>query len=192
MLDIKSLQNSWLFKNITLPKDELLFDEWSLDHNLYILVEWKLCVEKYTTKEKDIVKKLAILKPYDVIWEASLSNDLPKEVRIRASQNSTLLSIEAKKWIHDFLIKHTKEWIELFKHIIDQSNERLLKSNSQIASTYQMNKAISSLNKIDNKSIFSLMDEFKSIIKADSIKYIEKNPVLDDYYTLKYDTNKSR
>jgi hypothetical protein len=42
-----------------------------------------------------------------------------------------------------------------------------------------MNQSILGLKKIDNKAIFSVIDDFQNIIGADYILYLEKNPVLD-------------
>ena len=74
----------------------------------------------------------------------------------------------------------------LLLKIIELSNKRLLEANSQLTAHYEISKAISQMGKIDFKSIVELLEIFQSILKADSIIYIEKNFALDGYYKIRY------
>ena len=47
MFNIKDLKLSGYFKEKTLERWELLFDEWEIDDNLYYVVSWKMKIEKY-------------------------------------------------------------------------------------------------------------------------------------------------
>ena len=188
MLNIKNLENSWFFKKISLNSGEVLFNEWDVDHNIYIIISWEIIIEKKLQINNNLTKTLAILKKESVFWEWSLNNSNPKEVNVRSLTKSTLLSINAKEQMEDFLTKNPEEWLNLLKYIIYLWNNRLHKSNSRITSTYEMNSVISNLDIIDNKSIFKLIDTFKSIINASYIIFLEKNPILDQFFRLKYDT----
>jgi hypothetical protein len=81
-----------------------------------------------------------------------------------------------------------KEALQFLKQIIDLGNKRVLKANSQITATYEMNHAILELESVNNKSVFHLLDTFKNIVHADFILFLEKNPVIDSYLNVKYDT----
>lgn len=188
MLDIKVLENSWFFKKIILEPQELVFDEWDVDNNIYILLVWELLVEKYIHKKENDTKVLAVLKQFDVFWEASLNNRNPKEVRISAKRKSILLAIDAKDWIDEFAKKYPVESLNLLKYIIFLTNKRLLDSNKLITATYKISKEIIWIDKITNKKIFELIDKLKDIIDLSYIIYYEKNPVIDNYLKLMYDT----
>ena len=79
-------------------------------------------------------------------------------------------------------------WYELLKHVIVETNKRLLEANKMIASNYEIEKTINALNKIDLKSIFWLIDKIKDIVDVDYIIYLEKHPVMDGFLQLKYDS----
>lgn len=188
MLDIKFLENSWYFKKIILEKWEVLFDEWEIDNNLYIIILWKLLVKKYTTSDKKETKVLAYLSKDDIFWEAALNDNNPKSVKISSHRKTYLLSINAKKWLDDFSQKYPLEWQNLLKYIIYLSNKRLNASNYLITANYKISDEIIKLNKISSKSLFDLIDKLKNVVMVDYILYFEKNPVMDNYLTLKYDT----
>jgi hypothetical protein len=113
-----------------------------------------------------------------------------KEVKIRARRKTILLSMNAKEWIDNFSKKYPKQWLNLLKYIIYLSNKRLLESNALITATYKISKEIIELEEINNKKIFELIDKLKEIANVSYILYYEKNPVLENYLKLKYDTRK--
>lgn len=47
-------------------KKDVIFDEWDVDENIYIVLAWELIVEKYLDNDKNEMKKLATLKQFDV------------------------------------------------------------------------------------------------------------------------------
>jgi len=190
MLNIDFLQNSWYFKKISLNSGDILFDEWSIDDNLYFILKWELFVEKYTSIERKNTKKLAVLKDMDFFWEWSLNNSKPKEVKIIANTNTTLLAINAKDWLNKLIKKYPLEWLDLLKHLINLTNSRLLESNSLFTATYEINRKILSLDNITIKSIFEIINTIKSVIWCDYILYLEKYEYIDKTLVLKYNTSK--
>lgn len=188
MLDINLLINSWFFKVKVLEKKETLFDEWDFDNNIYIILNWQLKIEKYTTSEKNETKTLAILEENEIFWEASLNSDIEKEVKIIATRKSKLIYIDAKKWLSEFSKKYPEEWLNILKYIIFLSNKRLLESNYLITANYKISKEINNIKKINNKNIFFIIQKLKDIVKVDYIIFIEENPVTKDYVTIRYDT----
>lgn len=190
MINIDFLENSWFFEIRKLNANELLFDEWEVDNNLYIIKSWELSIEKYTTTEKNETKVLAKLWDWEIFWEWSLSNSWPKQVKVVANKDTTLLKIEAQNDFEDFLLKHTKSWVDLLSSIIYISNKRLLESNFLITTSYKIQKNISEITDFNNKNLFSIFDSLAKTINSKYILYFEKHPVLDDYITFKYDTRK--
>lgn len=188
MFPLETLQKSWFFQEVALKENEVLFDEWSIDNNIYIIISWEIAVEKKLLGNKEQKKVLALLWEGKIFWEGALNHSEPKQVWICANSDTQLLSIDAKKWIEDFLVHSPKEALQFLKQIIDLGNKRVLKANSQITATYEMNHAILELESVNNKSVFHLLDTFKNIVHADFILFLEKNPVIDSYLNVKYDT----
>lgn len=188
MLDLNFLSNNSYFTELTLNEWGVLFDEWELDDNLYIIVSWKLSISKYTNIERIEDKQLAILNNWSIFWEWSLKHSIPKEVKISSLEKTVLLKINAKEWIQWFIKECPVEWIKLLTEIIDISNKRLLESNFLITSNYQMSKVISEINLYNNKNLFIILDHFGKVIWSEYILYLERNPVIEHYMIVKYDT----
>ena len=186
MLDIELLKTSWFFKERILLKDEILFSQWEKDDNLYIVLDGELAVEKYISSKNDIFKLLNILTHWDIFWEWSLTQKSNKEVQVRAITLCHILSIDAMFDFPAFVKSQPQSAYHLLLKIIELSNKRLLEANSQLTAHYEISKAISQMGKIDFKSIVELLEIFQSILKADSIIYIEKNFALDGYYKIRY------
>ena len=186
---VEKFEKSPLFENKVLDKWDYLFKEWDVDNNLYIIKKWNLWVEKYTTVKKDTVKQLAVLKSWDFLWEwAFWKIQSPKEASIRALEKSEILKIDAKDELKRYLEENPMIWYELMRHIITETNRRLLESNKLIASNYEIEKTINTLTKVDLKSIFALIDKVKDILDVDYIIFLQKHLVLQNFLQLKYDS----
>ncbi len=190
MLNIDFYKKFKYFKEKNLLKWEIIFDEWDLDNNLYIITSWSISIQKYTTIDKVDTKELAILKAWDFFWEASLNNLERKEVKVISLEPTTLLCINWELWVQSFIQKSPKEWLLLLNHIIDITNKRLLKANRQITANFEIVKSIQEIEKINEKNIFILINKIKSIIWCDYILFFERNTVLRNYINFRYDTRK--
>lgn len=191
MLNIEFYKSSWFFWYKELQKWDIVFNEWDIDKNLYIIISWKLVIEKYTSIEKKEKKELALLSAENFFWEASLDIydiNKPKENSVVAKENSLLLFINWDKWIENFINKHPIEWLNLLRHIISITNKRLLSSNKLITVNHEVVKSIMQIENINEKNIFMVIDKIKLITWYDYILFLEANPVVNNYYTLKYDT----
>lgn len=182
-------EKSPFFEKKVVQKWALLFDEWSFDNNLYIIKKWLFSVEKYTTWDKTDTKQLAILKSGDFLWEASLSKDMwKKEALIKALEKSEVFQIDAGKDMKKFIEENPSVWYDLLKHIIIETNERLLEANKLITSHHEIEKAINAMKEVNAKNIFLLIDKIKNIVDADYILYFEKHQIMESFLTLKYDS----
>lgn len=188
MLNIEFYKTSWLFQLKEFKDSEVIFDEWSNDENLYIIVSWKVLVGKYTTIEKKDIKELAILNELDFFWEASLNSNQPKEAIVKAIGDTTLIFINWKNWLKDFTEKYPKEWFDLLSYIIESTNKRLIISNKLITSNYEIVKSITEIENINDKSVFNIIDKMILVTDYDYILFFEVNQVIKDYLVLKYDT----
>lgn len=189
MLDIKLLNDSWFFKRRILTKWEYLFLEWEVDENIYIILSWELIIQKYTDIKKNEQKNLAVIKKNEVFWEASLNNNLAKEVSIKAKTKTELLYISAQNWLNSFKEKYSEEAFNLLKYIIYISNQRLNIANNLITSSFKISNEIIMLEDFKYKTIFNLIEKIKETIKVDEIIYLVENPVMKQYVTLKYKTS---
>ncbi|QFR39254.1 cyclic nucleotide-binding domain-containing protein [Candidatus Gracilibacteria bacterium 28_42_T64] len=190
MLDINFLKNSKFFNQRTLKKNEVLFDEGDIDNNIYILLAGELSVEKYTTRKKTETKVLGHLIKNDIFGEGALNSNQTKGLKLIAKRETHLLYINAQEGLEEFSKSQPKEGLDLLKYIIYISNKRLLEANLLITANYQISHDILSLNQINNKSIFELIDRIKDIINVDYILFLEKNTVMENYLIMKYDSRK--
>lgn len=190
MIKLELLKSSGYFKEKTLQKWEILFDEWDIDNNLYYLETGKISIEKYVDKKNNLTKQLAIIHKEDFFWEWALNNSEKKQVKIIGLTESKLLYIDAKE---DFL-KFMKHFPELAKdilvYIISLTNKRTLDWNNYITSIYEINKSIVEINQINFKEIFKIFDKINKILNWDYLLFLETNPIDKMYLSLKYDTRK--
>lgn len=188
MLNIEFYKTSGFFELKNYKVGDLVFDEWSMDENLYIIVSWKVSIWKYTTNEKTEIKELAVLSVWDFFWEASFTSSIAKEALVKILEDTSLICINWKIWIQDFLQKYPKEWFELLSYIIENTNKRLVLANRIITANYEIVKSIIEIENINDKSIFNLIEKIKLITDFDYVLYFELNQVMNDYIILKYDT----
>ncbi len=188
MFDITFLQSIDHFTSENLTKNEVLFDEWDSNSKLYIIIKWELSVEKYTTKEKKETKQLAILKAWDFLWEWGLNSYCAKEVKVLALRDVQLISIDAKEGFSKFMEQYPQQAKDLLTYIIAITNKRLSDSNKYITSVYQINKTIRELENITFREIFKILDDINMIMESEFLLFLEVNPVMKEYLTLKYDS----
>ncbi len=190
MLNIEFLKKSWYFEEIKIKNWEYLFNEWEKGDWLYIIISWKISIEKNIIKNnKEKKRKLSTLLIFDILWESALNWHIKeKEVSALALSDTTLLKISWNKKIEKFFKTFPEESIDLLKHIIYIWNKRLLKANREITATYEINKSISEIENIDFKNIFKIIEKIKDLIWCSYILYFEKSAAFTDYFILRYDT----
>lgn len=187
MFDIKNILWNKYFKSKSLKTWEILFDEWEIDKNIYVVEKGKVKVEKYFSSEKKEKKLLAVLWKNSIFWEGSIFNNHPKEVVISAIWETKLYFINSKDF-RNFVKENTEIAVDFLSQIINLSNKRLLEANFLLTSNYKISKMISEEIEFSNKNLFDIIDEFCSIIKAKYIIYVEINQVLENYATVSYDS----
>jgi len=188
MIHLENIKSSGYFKEIILQKWDVLFKQWDIDENLYIVYDGELSVQRSIETLKWKYKELGKLWIWNIVWEASLSHSEPKEVQIVANRKTVLLKIEGKNDFPKYVSAFPKDAYEVLTTIISITNSRLLKSNRQLTANYEVNVAISKIKDISYTSIYKLLLVFQSILQVDQIMYFEKNLVMDSYYKLKYDS----
>ncbi len=184
------LEKNKNFSKLILNEWEVLFDEGDIDNNLYFILNWELSIEKYTTSEHNETKELAKISSWNFLGEWSLKRTEKKEVKVKATKNTTLLKINAKKWFENFIKQEPKIGLDILIKIIDTSNIRLLESNKKLTTILKMSEQISQIDEYNIKNIFKLIDSFSKVIWLDYILYLERNPIMKNYMTIKYDTRK--
>jgi len=70
----------------------------------------------------------------------------------------------------------------------NNTKKRVVDLDNYIVSVYEIDKFISEISIYNNSSLFKLITKFNEIINSEFILYIEKNLVVENYFTLKYDT----
>jgi len=191
MINTKFLKSLDYFKEITLKRWDILFDEWEINNNLYYILSGKLSIEKYTTKEKKETKQLAIIWKDDFLWEWALNTSEPKQVKVLASEKSELLYIDAKTDFLDFMKEYPEKAKNILVYIISITNKRALVWNKYITSIYEINKSIRKIWKVNFKEIFKILDKINLILEWEFLIFLETNMIDKSYLTLKYDSRKS-
>lgn len=191
MLPLENIKSSGHFSQIELEQWEILFTEWDVDENLYIIYDGELSVEKSIETKKWDFKQLWLIGIWNIVWEAALSHNEPKQVQILANRKTTILKIEWKKAFPKYVTAFPKDGYKVLTSIISIANTRLLRSNRQLTANYEVSMAISKIKDISITSIYKLLLIFQSILQVDQIMYFEKNKVMDSYYKLKYDSKNS-
>jgi len=139
MIYLENIKSSGFFKEISLEKWDILLKEWDIDSNLYIIYDGELCVEKSITSKKWEFKHLWLLWIGNIVWEAALSHNEPKQVQIKANRNTLLLSIDGKDEFPKYVTKFPRDGYNILINIIDITNSRLLKSNRELTANYEVN-----------------------------------------------------
>jgi len=188
MIHLENIKSSWHFTQLKLEGWEVLFRQWDIDENLYIIYDGELSVQKAMETKKWDFKELWLLSIGNIVWEAALSHSEPKQVQIVANRDTILLKIEWKTDFPKFVTAYPDEGYTLLTTIISIANTRLLRANRQLTANYEVNVAISKIKDISISSIYNLLLIFQSILQVDQIMYFEKNRVMDSYYKLRYDS----
>lgn len=192
MIHLEHIKSSGHFKEINLKAWDILFREWDIDENLYIIYDGELSVERSIETKKWDFKQLSLIWIWNVVGEAALSHSQPKEVQIVANRDSKLLKIEGKIDFPKYVAAFPEDAYEVLVSVISITNSRLLRSNRQLTANYEVNVAISKIKDISITSIYKLLLIFQSILWVGQIMYFEKNRAMDTYYKLRYDSkNKS-
>ncbi len=192
MIDLEKLKSSEFFTEISLKKWDILFREWDINENLYIISDGELVVQKSISLTSWEYRTLWTLGIWNIVWEAALSNNNPKEVQIVANRDTLLFSIEWKTDFPKFVSAFPQEWYTLLTTIIDIANLRVLRANKELTANHEVNIAISKIPDISIWSIYKLLWLFESILGVDQIMYFEKNLVMDEYYKLRYDSKNEK
>ena len=114
-----------------------------------------------------------------------LCNCSSSEQELKAVYNYNLVEYED---LLKFIKKYPKEWIAFLTRIIYISNKRILESNYLLTSNYEISKTISEIDLYNNKNLFKLIDKFQKVLGVNYIIFLERNPVVYDYFVLRYDT----
>lgn len=188
MIQLENIKSSGHFTEVSLQKWDILFHEWDINKNIYIVYDGELCVQKSIATKRGEFKTLGLLGIGNIVGEWSLSNNDQKQVQIIANRNTTLLAIEWKKDFPNFVNAFPRDGYTLLTTIIDIANTRLLRANKELTANYEVNIAISKIKDISMSSIYKLLLIFESILWVDQIMYFEKNIVMDEYYKLRYNS----
>lgn len=188
MIHLNKIKSSGYFEEFSLKSWEILFDEGNIDNFLYIVYDGELSVQKSMATKLGEFKTLGLLWIWNIVWEAALSNNHPKEVRIKANRDTVLLKIHGREKFPEFVSHFPREWYALLTTVIEIANTRLLRANKELTANYEVNIAISKIKDISMTSVYKLLLIFESILWVDQIMFFEKNLVMDNYYKLKYNS----
>lgn len=181
---------SWeifILRNINFNNDYKVL---SVLYDLDIFWEWFLNEEKPKTVSVKANKQTKLLKinkkNLDLFWKKYHDeiNDLYKHIIIFL--NDKLLELDKHTSKMDLKLDNS-----INSKLLDLENntkKRVVDLDNYIVSVYEIDKFISEISIYNNSSLFKLITKFNQIINSEFILYIEKNLVVENYFTLKYDT----
>lgn len=181
---------SWeifILRNINFNNDYKIL--WVL-YDLDIFWEWFLNEEKPKTVSIKANKKTNLLKinkkDLDLFWKKHHDEIDILYKHIIIFLNDKLLELDKHTSKMDLKLDNS-----IGSKLLDLENntkKRVVDLDNYIVSVYEIDKFISEISIYNNSSLFKLITKFNEIINSEFILYIEKNLVVENYFTLKYDT----
>lgn len=181
---------SWeifILKNINTNNDYKIL--WVL-YDTDMFWEWFLNEEKPKTVSVKANKKTKLLKIHkkdlDIFSSKSPDQAIELYKYIIIFLNNKLLELDnhTSKIDLDIDTNINKKLFNLESH----TKKRIEDLDNYIISVYDIDKFIWELNIYNNANLFKLITKFNEIINSEFVLYIEKNLVVENYFTLKYDT----
>ncbi len=186
MIPLEKLKSSPHFTTKELQQWDILFHEGDTDNHLSIVYDGEISVEKSIITAPDTYKVLANLWVGNVIGESSLIRSTPREVRVVAKRNTTLLQIEWGEKFKEFIKEQPDIGYDLMTSIINIANTRLLRANHEITANHEISMAISHIQGSSIASIFKLLHICKKILWVDEILFFERNIAIKEYCKLRF------
>ncbi len=173
-------------------KDKRILKSWEIlftpgdNKYFYIITSWILNINSYT---KDGIKK-EVGKAYEwyFIWEWVISWKTYKDVEAIAETEVEVYALNNKD-LEEFQKKRPNEAIELYKHVIEITNERLINSWKELWTIYETTNKIAELSELWEKWFNNTITQVKNLLGFDYIIYIENHYVIDWLFSYKFNTN---
>lgn len=171
-------------KKKKLQKWEVLFTPW-IDDNFYIIVSWEIDIYRYTSDwtKKEIWKA----KTWSFIWEWVIFNRYQKDVEAVANMETEVFALTNEDLQRLEMIA-PKEAVDLYKHIIEVTNRRLLDSWKELADIYELTNKVLDLAKNWEKGFFEIMLYINQVMSTDYIIFIEQHVAISGFFFYKYST----
>ncbi len=163
---------------------EILFSPWKNEY-FYIIKTWILAINSYT---KDWEKK-EIAKTYwwNFIWEWIICGKAYKNVEAVAITETEVFCLTEND-LKEFEKNNPNEALDIYKHVIDLTNKRLIESWNELWTIYEINEKIIELSKLWEKWFDKIITKIKNIMWFDYIIYIEHHPNIQGLLYYKYNT----
>ena len=171
-------------KKKNLKNWEVLFNVWK-DSNFYIVKSWVLLIYSVTADWEK--KEVSRVYEWWFIWEWIIFGRNQKDVEAVSFGYSEVLSLNEEDF-KNFEKEHPEEAMQIYKHIIEVTNKRLLDSWKELASIYDATSKLTDLWKSWEKWFLNVMMYMKDLLSADYIIYVENHPVVDWLFFYKYNT----
>lgn len=183
---LQDLRNIDFFEEVNVPTWEYIIEEWKIDDNVYVILDWKFSILKHIPWKWN--KILNYVWIWDILWEQALNN--PKQIKkvwVRALYNSKILKIKSKD-IPEFTEKYTDLWMKLLYEIINLWNKRLSNLNLENSYIIEFSSFINSISEINKDIIWKISDKINEFISSDYTVFIKNHQVLKWTYVSKFDS----
>lgn len=171
-------------KKRKLEKWEILFRP-GKDINFYIIISWEVDIYRYTSDW--VRKEIWQAKAGSFIWEWVIFKRYQKDVEAVANNEVEVFALDSND-LQKLESLAPREAMELYKHIIEVTNRRLLDSWKELADIYELTNKILDLAKNGEKWFFDIMLYINQVMLTDYIIFVENHPAISWFFFYKYST----
>lgn len=163
---------------------DVLFWAWK-DLNFYIIASGWVDIIWFTS---DWLKK-EVWKAYagSFIWEWIIFWRNQKDVEAVANSKAEIFALTLED-LRKFEQESPAEAIELYKHVIEITNKRLLDSWRELANIYEATWKLVEMSEKWERGFPEIMIFIQNLLWVDYIIYIENHPLIDGLFIYKHNT----
>lgn len=157
---------------------EMIFEEGSDDHNLYVILKGDVEISKKTTEGQP--KVIAELEKGEFLGEGVLSGITKKPASAKAISETTLLLLSRDNF-EKLMKEEPTTVVDFLLSVLEAANSRLTKTNSKLLALYEINQLMNMYRDDLQKLSQSLISKLITITGSQDGLLLMKNPFTKAY-----------
>ena len=179
---------TWKKRKRQLQANELLFAPGE-DPHMYLITKGMLVILRETGLGEQ--REIGTVYTGGFLGEGILFGRNKKDVSAIAKSDGVELFAITKEDLEKLKNTEPQAALDLYEHIIEITNKRLLDTGEELASIYEATNSLTTLSEKLEKEEISFADilqELSKIIGTDYLIYIEQHPAVANLFSYKFDT----
>lgn len=156
------------------------------DPNFYIITSGSVIILRDTaTGEK---KEIGRAYAGSFLGEGVLFGRMQKETSAIAAGERTevvAITLEDLKFLEE---RSAKDVVELYRHVLETTNFRLLEAGKELANLYELTEKINELSQNREQGFINIVKYLKRALRTKYIIYVERHPVVQELYVYKFNS----